>query len=249
MWKRKNRRFWTFWKAMNNYKIFPLGENALTIDFGNKISVKLNEKVLQFDEFLAQNSFSGFVESVPAYGSLTVFYDVIAVKKTFSAFPTAFEAVKNFIENALPKLSEKDFSASRLVEVPVCFADEFAPDLDFVAECNNLKKQEVIEIFTSQTYRVFMIGFLPGFAYMGEISEKIFAPRRKTPRTKVEKGSVGIAGRQTGIYSLESPGGWQIIGKTSLELFTPEAEIPTLLKAGDSIKFRDVSRTDFQKNF
>jgi KipI family sensor histidine kinase inhibitor len=101
----------------------------------------------------------------------------------------------------------------------------------------NLTPDKVVEIFLSKTYRVFMLGFLPGFSYMGEVDERIVTPRRQTPRTKVPKGSVGIAGRQTGIYSLESPGGWQIIGRTIVELFTPEAETPTFLQAGDSVKF------------
>jgi inhibitor of KinA len=109
--------------------------------------------------------------------------------------------------------------------------------LDFVCAERNLTREKVVEIFLEKTYRVFMLGFLPGFSYMGEVDERIAAPRKSAPRLKVPRGSVGIAGRQTGVYPFESPGGWQIIGKTAIELFTPDAEIPTVLRAGDLVKF------------
>jgi inhibitor of KinA len=159
------------------------------------------------------------------------------VRKNFPDFLTAFEAIKNFTENALQNLDDLEENKPRLIEIPVCFDAEYALDLDLVGALNSLSAGEVIKIFLAVTYRVYMLGFLPGFAYMGEVDECIAAPRKTAPRLKVPKGSVGIAGRQTGIYSLESPGGWQIIGKTNVELFTPEAESPTFLQAGDSVKF------------
>ncbi|MBA3632259.1 MAG: 5-oxoprolinase subunit PxpB [Acidobacteria bacterium] len=224
-----------------NIKIFPLGDNALTISFGNEISPELNNRVLKLADYCSQNSFLGFIEIVSAYASLSVFYDVLVVRKNFSEFSTAFEAVKNFAENALRNLNKIPEKKPRLIEIPVSFDKKFALDLEFVALTNNLTPDEVVGIFTAQTYRVYMLGFLPGFAYMGEVDEKIAAPRKTSPRLKVPKGSVGIAGRQTGIYSLESPGGWQIIGKTKVELFTPEAESPTFLQAGDLVKFYAVN--------
>ena len=220
-----------------SYKIFSLGDSALTIDFGNEISVKLNDRVLQLAQILAENSFAGFVEIVPSYSSLTVFYNVFKVRKNFPEFLTAFAAVKSFVENALENSDALQKAESRLVEIPVCFDRELAPDLDFVADKNNLSKQRVIEIFLGKTYRVFMLGFLPGFAYMGEVDRRITASRKLTPRLKVPKGSVGIAGKQTGIYPLSSPGGWQIIGRTDIELFTLNGEKPTVLQAGDTVKF------------
>jgi inhibitor of KinA len=224
---------------MNKYeaKIFPLGESALTIDFGNEISVRLNTCVLKLANFFAENSFAGFEEIVPAYSSLTIFYDVFTVRKNYQEFSTAFEAVKSFAENALRNSSDFQTNELRTIKIPVCFDKKFALDLEFVAASNNFAPEKVVEIFLCKTYRVFMLGFLPGFAYMGELDERIAAPRKTSPRTKVPKGSVGIAGKQTGIYSLASPGGWQIIGKTNIELFTPEAETPTFLQAGDSVKF------------
>jgi inhibitor of KinA len=218
-------------------KIFPLGDAALTVDFGNEISLELNKKVLRLARFIEKNQFTGFIETVPAYSSLSVFYDALKIRREFPEFKTAFAAVKNFIENALQNLSELPQNKPRLIEIPVDFAERHALDLEFVASFNNLEKSEVIEIFTSKIYRVFLLGFLPGFAYMGELDSRIAAPRKDAPRQKVPKGSVAIAGRQTGIYSLESPGGWQIIGKTELEMFTPENENPTFLQAGDSMKF------------
>ena len=219
-------------------KIFPLGEKALTVSFGNEISLETNEKVLNLAAHFEANRFAGFIEIVPAYAALTVFYDVLTVRKNFPEFATAFEAVKDLTENALRNLNEFTIEKSRLVKIPVNFSKEFALDLDFVAAENNLAPDTVIEIFLEKTYRVYMLGFLPGFAYMGEVDASIAAPRKQTPRAEVPKGSVGIAGRQTGIYSLSSPGGWQIIGKTNVELFTPNAaDAPTFLRAGDRVKF------------
>ena len=220
-----------------NYKIFPIGDNALTIEFGSEIAVELNDRVVQTAEFFERNPFDGLIEMLPAYASLSFFYDVQVVRKNFPDLATAFDAVKYLAENALQNLNESPIVNARLIEIPVSFDAEFALDLEFVAQTNGLSADEVIEIFLARTYRVYMLGFLPGFAYMGEVDECIAAPRKTSPRLKVPKGSVGIAGRQTGIYPLESPGGWQIIGATNVELFTPNAESPTFLQAGDSVKF------------
>lgn len=222
---------------MMSYKIFSLGENALTIEFGNRISVELNNRVINLARFFEENPFSGYIEIVPAYASLSIFYDVSIVRRNFPEYSTAFEAIKNLAEKALRNFDEYAEDVSRIIEIPVCFAAEFAPDLNFVASGNNLSPEKVVEIFLGKIYRVYMLGFLPGFAYMGEIDDRIAAPRKETPRLRVPKGSVGIAGRQTGIYSLESPGGWQIIGQTNTELFTPHAESPTFLRAGDWVRF------------
>jgi inhibitor of KinA len=223
--------------TQNSYQIFPLGDNALTIEFGNEISPALNDKAVQLSQYFDENRFRGLVETVPAYCSLSIFYNVFTVRKAFSEFPTAFEAVKNLSEKALQNLSETRNVNPRLIEIPVDFSEEYALDLELVAAKNNLTAQKVIEIFTAAAYRVFMLGFLPGFAYMGEVDASIATPRKQSPRLVVPKGSVGIAGKQTGIYPFESPGGWQIIGWTDFELFTPDAEFPCALKAGDLVKF------------
>jgi inhibitor of KinA len=223
-------------------KIFPLGENALTIEFGTTISVELNNRALQFASHFEQNTFNGFIEAVPAYASTTIFYDPVAVRRDFPKFPTAFEAVRHLADDAGLHLVEPSDTYSRLIEILVSFDEDSAPDLEYVAENAKLRPAEVIEIFTSRIYRVYMLGFLPGFAYMGEVDERIAVPRKETPRLKVPKGSVGIAGQQTGIYPLESPGGWQIIGRTDLEMFTPDSEFLCLLQPGDIVRFIDRSR-------
>lgn len=225
---------------MNAVEIYSLGDGAVTINFGDEISPDTNKRVIQLDRHFNSSPFSGFIETVPAYASLTVFYDVFQVGKNFSGFQTTFDAVKNLVESALENAVKPAENSSRLIEIPVCFAEEYALDLEFITETKNLTKSEVIKIFTSQTYQVYMLGFLPGFAYMGETDEKIAVLRKESPRTSVPKGSVGIAGRQTGIYPLSSPGGWQIIGRTNLELFTPNAEKPALLQTGDLVKFYPV---------
>lgn len=218
-------------------RIFPLGDSALTVEFGDRVSVDLNKRAIALATHFQNNSFPGFIESVPAYASTTIFYDLFEVRRAFAEFATAFDAVKSLADNATNNLSLSHNEASRTIEIPVHFDTDSALDLDFIAEQNNLSRDEVIAIFTAATYRVFMLGFLPGFTYMGEVDERIATPRRETPRTLVPKGSVGIAGKQTGIYSLASPGGWQIIGRTDVEMFTPNAESPSLLQPGDEVRF------------
>ena len=216
---------------------FSVSENSLTVSFGNTISLETNQQVLNLADFVEQNPFKGLIEIVPAYSSLTVFFDLVTVRKYSSEFPTAFESVKTFLENALENLSEIEKPASREIEILFDCGDEFALDLEFISEIKKISKEEIIEIFTAKLYRVFMLGFLPGFAYMGEVDKRIAVPRKETPRLKVPKGSVGIAGNQTGIYPFDSPGGWQIIGKTDTELFTPNEKNPAFLQAGDLVKF------------
>jgi inhibitor of KinA len=218
-------------------RIFPLGDSALTVEFGNVISPDLNAKAIALANVLLENSFPGFIEAVPAYASTTIFYDLVRVRKEFPNFQTAFEAVKYLASSLMDKVGEGTTAAFRTIELPVRFDPDSAPDLDLVAEKSGMAADEVIKIFTSKTYRVYMLGFLPGFTYMGEVDERIAVPRKETPRTLVEKGSVGIAGKQTGVYSLASPGGWQIIGRTDVEMFTPRGDEPTYFKPGDEVRF------------
>ncbi len=217
-------------------RIIPLSENAVTVDFGNEISVELNRKAIALATLLDRTHFPGFVEAVPAYASATVFYDPIKTRVHLPEFSTASDAVIQFLENSLTDLAEIH-EATRTIEIPVIFDESSSLDLDYLSEFSGLPSEEVISIFLRRTYRVYMIGFLPGFAYMGDVDERIAAPRRASPRLSVPKGSVGIAGRQTGIYPLESPGGWQIIGRTELEMFTPNADTICPLQPGDNVRF------------
>jgi inhibitor of KinA len=222
-------------------KIFPLGDNALTIDFGNVISTELNDKVLNLQTVLQTNSFAGLSEITAAYASLTVFYNVQEVKKYHQPHGTVFDFVKTYIEKLLTILTFEPAKSNRIIKIPMIVNAETAPDLEFVANHANVAKTEVIRLFIEQKYRVFMLGFLPGFAYMGQVDVKIAASRKESPRQKVPKGSIGIAGTQTGIYPFDSPGGWQIIGKTDVEMFTPNAENPSFLQVGDNVQFVVVS--------
>lgn len=228
-------------------KIFSLGENAATVDFGNRISAALNDRVLALADFLNRQPFAGMIEIVPAYSSLTIFYDLRSVRRNFPNFPTAFAAIENILQNAIGETGEITAAVRQAIEIPVCFDREFALDLELVAAENNLTESEVIEIFLNKIYRVFLLGFLPGFSYMGEVDERIAAPRKSAPRLLISAGSVGIAGRQTGIYSLDSPGGWQIIGRTPLAMFNPKKTPPTILQAGDSVKFVEISAAKFHE--
>ena len=221
----------------DDLKVFSLGDSAVTADFGNEISIHLNNKAIALSKYLEDHPFSGFIESVPAYASTTVYYDISTVRRSFPDFDSAFEAVRHMVEKAVGLMNIATIENTRTIEIPVKFDRESALDLEFVAERSGLRSEAVINIFTGTTYRVFMLGFLPGFSYLGEVDERIATPRRESPRLSVPKGSVGIAGRQTGIYSLESPGGWQIVGRTETEMFEPNNETPCHLTPGDNVRF------------
>ena len=184
-------------------RIFPLGDSAITVELGKTISIDLNKTAIALSEFFEQNPFPGFIESVPAYASTTIYYDLVSVRRNFPDFTSEFEAVKELAEEAVENIDLSHRTAPRIVDIPVNFDKVSAPDLEYVAEGSGLSSDQVVDIFTAATYRVFMLGFLPGFTYMGEVDRRIAVPRKPSPRMAVPKGSVGIAGRQTGIYSLD----------------------------------------------
>ncbi|HEY2846893.1 MAG TPA: 5-oxoprolinase subunit PxpB [Pyrinomonadaceae bacterium] len=219
------------------FRIFALGDSALTVEFGNEISVELNERAIALSDYFESHPFPGFIETVPAYASTTIFFDIARVRVAFPAASTAFDAVRGLVDDALKNANQTQSNEPQMIEIPVHFDSGSALDLEYVAVTHDLSTCEVVDIFMSRVYRVYMLGFLPGFTYMADVDERIATPRKDTPRTAVPKGSVGIASRQTGIYSLESPGGWQIIGRTEIEMFTPAVERPTLFRPGDSVRF------------
>jgi len=228
------------------YKIFALGDNALVVDFGNVIDEQINKLVHSVFFQLQNDPIPGMIEAVPAYCSLTIFYDILIVRnqindKNVTAFKWVSEHVKKYISNEGIETGDPQL----LINIPVCYNTEYGPDLDFIASQNNIPVEEIIHLHSSATYRVYMLGFLPGFAYMGLVNEKISSPRKQQPAF-VDAGSVGIAGRQTGIYPLKSPGGWQIIGRTPLKLFDQEKVNPVLFKAGDNVKFYPISKDEFE---
>ena len=218
-------------------RIFPVGDNAITIEFGNEVSLELNRKALALAEHFETNPFPGFIESVPEYSSTTVFYDIAQVRENFRESASAFEAVRMIAEIATLHLDEMGSQEGRTVEIPTLINEQDSLDLDELSEWSGLKHEEVVEIFLDRTYNVFMIGFLPGFAYMGEVDDRIAKPRKPTPRLRVPPGSVAIGGKQTGVYPLESPGGWHIIGRTEMKMFDPENDSLCPLRPGDRVRF------------
>ena len=218
-------------------RIFPLSESAVTIELGDQISSELNARAIALAERFNQVPFQGFIEAVPAYASVTLYYDLVETHRAFPESNSVFSAISDLARRAADTIPESTSIEPRLIEIPMSISETDSPDLGSISERKGLTPDEVIDIFTSRTYSVYMLGFLPGFAYMGEVDERIATPRLATPRTSVPKGSVGIAGKQTGIYPLESPGGWNIIGRTDLQLFDPHAGEPTLLKPGDEVRF------------
>ncbi|MFM7328488.1 MAG: 5-oxoprolinase subunit PxpB [Bacteroidota bacterium] len=215
----------------------PLAEGAILADFGNRIDPDLNRRAMALCSWLEEHPFPGLIETVPAYSSVAVFYDPDhpALSAHHDDGPITAH-LRNGLSSSLPD------HTGRLITIPVVYD---GPDLSVVAELNGLDEDAVIRIHTSVTYDAYMIGFLPGFAYLGQVDPRIATPRRASPRTLVPAGSVGIAGRQTGIYPLDSPGGWQLIGRTSLRIFDSAREQPCLILPGDRIKFQSIGSEEF----
>ena len=227
------------------YTIFPLGDGALTIEFGDSIHESINARVLEFFEMMQDRKLPFVLGLVPAYASLTVFYETSMVYELKENGQTAFSFVAEVIERFTASYHPLVVPEREVVRIPVCYATAFSPDLDFVATQKGLTIDELVQIHTSQNYRVYMLGFLPGFPYMGITDERISITRKPVPRPEVQAGSVGLAGRQTGIYPLNSPGGWQIIGRTPFDLFDKNRAHPVLLKAGDAVEFYSITEDEY----
>jgi len=223
-------------------QIFPLSETAITIEWGNRMDENVHQQVLHLDYLIRQKPFPGFVETVPAYTTLTIFYqpELLAI-----AHNGPFVWIKNHVEKFMRKVSGILPVTKNVVSIPVCYDEVFGYDLDAVAAARGISKETLIALHQQKEYNVYMMGFLPGFAYMGALDDAIATPRKPTPRALVEAGSVGIAGHQTGIYPLPSPGGWQIIGRTPCNLFDSAKTNPFLLKTGDTVQFYAISKEAF----
>ncbi len=226
------------------YTIFPLGDSAITVDFGNSIDIHLNTKVMNLYQTIRQEQWFGVKDLVPAYSSLTIYYDVVAIKSQTRG-STAFGVMKNKLQRLLSQPTSVEPLQARKLSIPVCYAPAYAADAAIMEKQTGLPFEEIIHVHTSRIYHVYMIGFLPGFPYMGEVDSRIAVPRKREPRLRTEAGSVGIAGLQTGIYPLASPGGWQIIGRTPVKLFDKEQEYPALFRAGDEVSFYSIEAHEF----
>ncbi|MGN7415653.1 5-oxoprolinase subunit PxpB [Paenibacillus sp. SAF-068] len=214
----------------------PLGETALIIDCGNRLSDAVQRRVMSVCALLEKGTLPAMIEWVPSYTSVTLFYD---------PFISPYPELCGTLLQLLNQMKESVQDKSRTVTIPVCYGGECGPDLDYVASEHGLTSEDVIAIHTSGDYLVHMIGFAPGFPYLGGLSERIATPRRATPRIRVEAGTVGIGGQQTGIYPVDTPGGWQCIGRTPLRLFRPGEKVPSLLAAGDRVRFEQITMQEY----
>lgn len=218
------------------FKYHPLGDSAFLIKVGDKISIDIHKKIRAFQVLIQKNKITGISELIPAYNELLVCYNPEIIY-----FKDLLNELKNFEQN----LDIAQLPEPKIIHIPVCYDSQFAPDLRIVAQKNQLSSDEVIKIHSSGKYLIYMLGFTPGFCYLGGLDSKIATPRKENPRERIEAGSVGIAGNQTGIYPIDSPGGWQIIGKTPLKLFNPEKENPFLAEPGNYIKFDPITQKEF----
>lgn len=224
---------------MPNVRFLLTGDTSLSAEFGNEISETINAQIRAFTIALEKSDISGIVELVPTYRSCMIHYDPGAI---------SYAALVKRLEALIGGLDAIEIPPSDVLEVPVLYGgEEMGPDLAFVAEHAGLSEREVIDLHTSTEYLIYMLGFTPGFTYLGGMSAKLETPRLKQPRVKIPAGSVGIAGKQTGVYPIDSPGGWQLIGRTPVKMYDPNRETPILPKAGQYIKFRAIERTEYDE--
>ena len=232
--------------VQSNFDIYYLSEQAVTVAFEPEISEVQLQQITSFDKVITQNPFPGFGCSVPAYATISVFYDPVKVIKSGLQGLDCFEKVSWYLRKL--EQSSENFKVNEVstITIPVCYDSNFGLDLKELAKLHQLEIEEVISLHSAAVYKVYMIGFVPGFAYLGGMNALLDTPRKATPRKAIPAGSVGIAGKQTGIYPMETPGGWQIIGQTPLQLFDANRSQPALLKAGDQVIFKPIAAGEFK---
>jgi inhibitor of KinA len=221
----------------------PLGDRAVLITLGDSIDEATHRRVRAVTASIDAEPPAGFVDRVPAFASITVHYEPLYVGATGDRSP--HDSFVEHLRQLLADVRDDSLPPPRVVEIPVCYGGALGPDIDDVARQHDITSREVIDLHASGDYLVYMVGFMPGFAYLGGLSPRLATPRRQTPRTAVPAGSVGIGGEQTGVYPLVSPGGWNLIGRTPLRIFDIDRAEATLLATGDRVRFRPISTDEF----
>ena len=214
-----------------------MGDTAITVEFGEQISPEINKRVQKLAKAIREKPLAGIIETVPTFRSLTVQYDPAAITQ---------KKLCKKLTGYITQEQKQESEDARIFGIPVCYGGQFGEDLCIVAKHAGLSEKEVIKIHSGPEYLIYMLGFLPGFAYLGGLDSRIETPRLQTPRKAIPAGAVGIGGRQTGIYPVASPGGWNLIGKTPLRFYDPDRAEPILLRAGDFIRFLPVSQKEFE---
>jgi KipI family sensor histidine kinase inhibitor len=217
---------------------YLMGDRGLLLEFGDGISSEINEKVRRMALAVQAEAMEGIVETVPTYRSLLIIYNPVILP---------VQGLRKRLIHIEEGLQQTPLPEPRLTRIPVVYGGIYGPDLEEVARYHQISPGEVIHLHCSNPYLIYMIGFMPGYPYMGELPQALVTPRLKTPRLSVPKGSVAIAQRQTGIYSMESPGGWQILGRTPVELFDPGKNPPALLHMGDLVQFYPIGEEEFKQ--
>ncbi len=228
-------------------QITPLGDTALMLGFGDVIDESIYRRVQAAWQALQAAPLPAVTELVPAYTTVTLFYDPVIAVQEGAAESGIVDWLSAMVRERLKNPPKTEKSKPRIIDIPICYGGEFGPDLGQVAKHAKLSPEEVIKRHGKAEYLVYLIGFSPGFPYLGGLPKELNTPRHAKPRMNVAPGSVGIAGNQTGIYPLGTPGGWNLIGRTPLKLFVPDRTPPVLLRAGDRVKFRTISSEEFAK--
>lgn len=217
--------------------VIPAGDSALVIEFEDRIDPDVNARAVRLADAVVGERIRGVRDVVPTYRSVAVYFDPLRVD---------YERLRNYLDAVDPDVSGAADRSTETIRIPVCYGGELGPDLAEVAGFAGTTEQEVVRLHAGGSYRVYMLGFVPGFAYMCPVDSRIAMPRRPTPRIRVPLGSVGIGGIQTGIYPAETPGGWRLIGRTPLKPFDPNRATPFLMKAGDTVQFYPIGRAEYE---
>jgi KipI family sensor histidine kinase inhibitor len=225
-------------RSTRNFRIVPAGDSAIVVELEERIDPAVNARVIRLADAISAAAIPGVRDVVPTYRSVAVFFDPVR---------TDYRQLVGWLEHEVDQPGGTQVEARSPISVPVCYGGELGPDLAAVAAFASMSPDEVVVAHASALYRVFMLGFVPGFAYMGVLDERIAMPRRATPRVRVPRGAVGIAGAQTGIYPAETPGGWQLIGRTPVKPFDAARPAPFLFKPGDGVRFVPIARPEYDR--